>query len=407
MFPVAATLLLWRLGLALLDPRAALLAAGLFALAAADPSVQGMILNAETIMVVPAILSARLWWRTRRAGSPAAAAGGGVWLAVAALVKQPAALQAVLLFALRDARGRRLRPVLAALAGTAGGAALAAGGLAAAGVLPSLAESLREGGRYVAAEGAGWWRGYPPAFAGILRTQGAVWWLALIGVTAGRWTPGARGFTALWLLGSSGGVLLGRRAFPHYFIQLLPAVCLAAGAGLGWLLRPRPGRFGLALRVVTAGFAAAGALTLRPLLAAPRDVRAGLLFPDNHFVAVERAADWLRAQAPREGRIFVAGAEPGIPLRAGLQPAGRYPFVYHLTREAPETAARQAAWLAELDAPETGAVVVSAAPTSWHDLDTSPRQVARLQAAVRARLAAASWRLAAVIPPFSIYLRRP
>jgi 4-amino-4-deoxy-L-arabinose transferase-like glycosyltransferase len=412
-YPAASTILLYLLGLALAGRGIALVAAVLFALFSSDPSMQGCIINAETLMLPFTLASALLWWRALRLRSGTSALAGGALLAVAALVKQPAGIQIVLLtLAFMPVRlggvpaSVAARLPLAFIAGMAAVGALVLAGMAAVGLGPYIGEFLNEGYRYVSAPPLSSSYLYFRSLTTIAKTQGAVWILAAIGVAVSGWRPNSRSFFLFWTAGSIAGVLLGRRGAHHYWLQLLPAVCLAAGAGLVFLARNRrPGTVLKALRAGIAVYALFSFVHVLPLLVSSREVKSRSLYPDNNFYEAEGAAAWLKEHAAPGSCVFIAGSEPEIPLLAGLRLAGRYPFVYNLTVDAPGVADARERWLTALDDPCTTSAVFFPNACSWIDIYTSPKTVIELQGRVARKLSGPGWRLAAVVVPYRIYLK--
>jgi 4-amino-4-deoxy-L-arabinose transferase-like glycosyltransferase len=402
-------LAVWRTGVAVAGAREGLIAGLIYALASADPSVQGFTVNAELLMLLPAVLAALGWWHAirRRSAPLAAAAGAGLGLAI--LLKQQALPQLLLVaFALAVPRRRRAAVALAFLGAAAGIGALALAGLEAMGILADARGVAGVLLRHIVSAVP-----LPRSLAdlaGLLGrvalTQGPVWLLAVAGAGAAGWAPRGRGFVLGWLAAAAAGALLGRRPIPHYLLPLGPPLALLAGTGLARLLRPAPGARAVALlRVATGAAVLVSAVTLRPLLAAPRAVQARSLYPDNAFLEAEAVADWVAAHTPPDTPVWVAGSEPGIPLRAGRPLAGRYPYLYYLVVPAPGMEAAQDRWVREC-ADTAGVLVVCDVTASWSEVFASPRLVERLRGRVRAELASGRWRPAARIPPYRLYLRR-
>ena len=283
---------------------------------------------------------------------------------------------------------------------------LAAAVLAATGSVPALAEAARESARYMDVE----FRARIPFYAAsalrLAQSQGAFWLLAILGAVAGTRARGAGRLLGLWLAGSVAGVFLGGRGFPHYYQQLLPPVALLAGAGLERVLRrPRP-LFFPAWLVALAAASLPALAGLAPFTEGGREARARLLFPRDPFVQAEQAARWLAEHTPEGSAVFVAGTEPELALLSRRRLAGRYPFIYHLTVDAPDTVARQASWLGELEDPGVAAAVYCDQAGSWYDLYSSPVRTEELKKRAYARLSGPGWRAAASFPPFAIYLRQ-
>jgi 4-amino-4-deoxy-L-arabinose transferase-like glycosyltransferase len=241
----------------------------------------------------------------------------GVALAVAVLCKQPAAVTAIPV-AWSLWRAGRWR--LLGLGAAAGGVATLV--LAAPFGLSRVAEW--------ALFGTGGYLSVDPADLGVA----AVRLLALVGLTGAFWcgpwllviaprAPGEadgpstnEGMAAWWLLlgVSALAVLPGFRFFPHYLLQLVPAVALLAAAGS--TRRPRRVRpaalLGAAAAVVALALAATQAIEPAPKV--QRDLAA-----------------YVRRTTEPGDRILVWGNVPEVYWRSGRRPAGGYTHTEFVT----------------------------------------------------------------------------
>jgi hypothetical protein len=149
----------------------------------------------------------------------------------------------------------------------------------------------------------------------------------------------------------------------HYFVPVLPALALLAGAGAAAVpLRSR------ALVVPSALLASA----LYPLW----HDRAVLLEPD-HAVAMHRQfgsnpfpeaaeiARYLRREAAPGDRVAVLGSEPEIPFLSGLPSATGYVYMYGLLEPHPHARAMQDDLIRRLEAAPPRFVVHVRNPVSW------------------------------------------
>ena len=115
--------------------------------------------------------------------------------------------------------------------------------------------------------------------------------------------------TDLWLLlgGSLLGVVAGFRFFPHYLVQLIPALALLAGRGV--VRRPARCRaalvWGVAASLVASGLAWGSVATADPP------------YPSN-------LGSYARAHSDSDDLILVWGNVPEVYLRAHRQPAGGF-----------------------------------------------------------------------------------
>jgi hypothetical protein len=126
---------------------------------------------------------------------------------------------------------------------------------------------------------------------------------------------------AFWLAGAMAGVLIVKSMYDHYFLTLLPPLCLLAGLGMAALpISARRWRWAAqtAFLVATTAF-----LVSRPL---------PLIGPASGQLAAERqTAAGLRAFGLRpEGRILVVGWDLGVYLLAQAEPPARIFHQQHM-----------------------------------------------------------------------------
>jgi 4-amino-4-deoxy-L-arabinose transferase-like glycosyltransferase len=163
-----------------------------------------------------------------------------------------------------------------------------------------------------------------------LRRWGPLFIAALLLPAAAAWPfrprpPGFRGaelFLVAWLLGGCLGVAAAKSFYDHYFLQLLPALCVTLGWWAG-RVRPHLNRFGFALCAAAflalPGLAATGALreAAAPVLTWQRGIP--ILQPDT---PTRMAADLNAALAP--GPIYVFDSQPILYSLTGQPPPTRY-----------------------------------------------------------------------------------
>ncbi|MCU1358300.1 MAG: conserved rane protein of unknown function [Acidimicrobiales bacterium] len=257
------------------------------------------------------------------------AAVAGAALAVAVLCKQPAAATAIpVAWSLWRAGGRRSL-VVGTLSGAAVGVALA---------WPFGVSRVV----HWALLGTGGYLSVAPADLGVA----ALRLLAAAALAAGFWggawllvaAPGAdpvdRADLDLWLLlgASVLAIAAGFRFFPHYLLQLLPAVALLAGRGA--VRRPariRPAiAWGAAALIVTGSMSWYQAVTPAPKL--------------------QRAVAGYVSRHTRPGdQIFVWGNEPEVYWESGRTPAGGFPHTEFFTGY---SGGRRARLTTEADVPD-------------------------------------------------------
>lgn len=223
----------------------------------------------------------------------------------------------------------------------------------------------------------------------------ALWWLPVFLVI--RRPRGA--FELAWLIAALAGVATGGRFYFHYYLAVLPPLCLATD----WTrVRPR----------TLPAFAAVSAVAFALAFAQPR-LDPGRAAEDRVYRAIGEA---VRARSDRDDRIFVWGDSPAIYHYADRVMGSRFAFCnYHTGRM----------WGSHLvDARATGTeryVVPQAMPALLADLTTAPpaliidggagrlnrfdlHPIARY--AELARFVATHYRLASVVAGVPVYALR-
>jgi len=371
--------LVFAIGRRLFGARAGFAAALFAAFLSAGPGVLGNAANTETFMLLPlaGALLATLLSVERQSLRWAVVAGAASGCAV--LFKQIALPNLVFCVAFLAWRSRRRAAATAAfLAGAAASVAPAPLYFAAAGAWRDFADCVIGHNMSYAARLP--LAVYPSTFGLAYRGMVATWWpivvLALIGFGAaavsarrrdahpargGRAGPAARDSAfviAAWGLASFAGVATGGYFRPHYFLQIVPAVALLAGAGaeaaglaiaervLGHRARRAPSFVPL---FITGAALVVGAFAARwYFLPGDSDAKCRRIYGTNPFAESFAAGRLIAQRSSPNDRVFVYGSEPQILFHANRRSATRYIFVYPLTTSFPDTRDRQRAALAEI-----------------------------------------------------------
>lgn len=164
-----------------------------------------------------------------------------------------------------------------------------------------------------------------PAF---LKGSWPAWVLALFGLwgLAARWENRGELTAVLWLAGGGLAAATGLLLFPHYFLQGLPPLCLAAAYGVARLGAPRRAWAALAVLALVPAAAQADFYFGKTREAVAKD----LLYP-SPLLEVEWLGGWLRERTSPADSIWVFGSEPALYVYAGRRAATRHDFVYPLT----------------------------------------------------------------------------
>ena len=173
-----------------------------------------------------------------------------------------------------------------------------------------------------------------------------IWALAGVGAVAGIWNERLRSGT-LFLLGflffSALAVCPGLYFRHHYFVLVLPAVALLAGAGISALVSAALSRLPAAKAVPLIVTAAALALPLVQykklfFVFSPAEV-SRMVYAESAFPEAVRIADYLREHTTVGDTIAVLGSEPEIYFYSDRHSATGYIYTYPLME--PQKYARQ------------------------------------------------------------------
>jgi hypothetical protein len=310
-----SVLVLFALGRAMASERVAWTAAALFALFGASPHIEGFTANAEIFAQLPMVIAALLTWRRRWAWAGFAAG-------VAFLLK-PSALGNALLIALWCLVTRA--PLISLF--TSGAAFFAA-------LLPSIAHGAWIGWQYF------WDSIYARRVAlmgdnslsvqidrlttSLMITLGA-WCVPAMLTIAGmfRRIDQPRLFGLLWLLGALAGMSMGGFWFWHYFIQMMPPLCLLAALGLETLLasRLRIAWIAAVLLTSTIFIVREGSLWTAP----PKEISWQIYHRAGYLVS-DQVAKHVAANTTEKDSIFVCFGQAEIYYLARRKPSFPYMF---------------------------------------------------------------------------------
>ena len=149
------------------------------------------------------------------------------------------------------------------------------------------------------------------------------------------------GFITLWFIGALFGVLLSGRPYPHYFIQLLPPLCLFLG-----FIFDQKGKtiyhlsFSFILLFVTALFLFYYRFWYYPSLPYYKNFlsyASGSIsrqdyyrFWGDYVLSNQKIAEFIKKNTTPDQKIFVWGTEPSIYVLSDRLPVGRYTVTYHI-----------------------------------------------------------------------------
>ena len=347
LFAAATALALFFLARRWLPDFWAAFAGILFGVVSPQPSLQGIAANTELFMLLPLTLSVLAFVAaadTERPSIPLMLLCGAL-TGVAAAFKQVAAVNWLFL--------ALAWPLVARARGKCRTSALFAGCSLAGAAIPWAALAL-----YFTVRGAFRdfldnvlfhnfeymgrlsWNDRLGLLHGALRSlapsQVVVWLFSLAGIISAFGAGRARWAIVclLWGLTSMAGVAAGGYFFGHYFLQLLPWLCLTAALGAAalqqwWLARGLP--LWPARCLLAAAPLALPLVTLAPFLSkySPEEA-VTRIYPENRFALMPELGRRLAEITPPDQRVFVFGAEPELLFYARRASATRYIFLFPL-----------------------------------------------------------------------------
>ena len=363
-------------------------AAACFAVLSLSRSVQGVFANAEHFVIFPAVAGLLVLVEAARRDRLMPALGAGLLLGAAFVTKQHGAAFVVmggLYFLIRLLRPWPVgwkRPVLRAL--TFGAGALAPYALtclvfAAAGAFEPFWFWTVEYAREYAAQ-VPWelgWRTFKLRAIEIGSAGWPVWVLAGLGLVAAVWDRKCRehfSFLALFALFSLLATAPGLFFRPHYFVLLLPAAALLAGAGVsalaGLVRRQRSAVLvhGLPLAVVVFAVALPCYEQRDFLFRMEPHEAARATYGLNPFPESIPIAEFIAANSGEQETIAVIGSEPQIYFYSGRRAATGYVYTYAMMEEHEFALEMQEQMIREIEAAEPAFLVFvppRSIPWSW------------------------------------------
>ncbi|HEV3452716.1 MAG TPA: glycosyltransferase family 39 protein [Acidimicrobiia bacterium] len=201
----------------------------------------------------------------------------------------------------------------------------------------------------------------------------------------------------LWLISAAVSVALGLRFFGHYYIQLVPPLCLLTAGSLARTWR----RLGTA----TIAFAAAAAIAF--------SAAGYFMTPYGREPRYQTVSRFLATHAGKKGRVLVWGNVPEIYWASNLRPATRLLTISTLTNSFPGRPARDAApesssnlvwdWFYEDLASHPPQFIVDTAPAAIRGAQYTPiGRFPRLEAIVDSQ-----YRFDGSIDGLAVYQKRP
>ena len=364
--------LVFLLGRRLFTPAAGVAAAAAYALLSVGAGVLGTQAHATHFVVAAALGATLLLLRAVDTGSPASLFLSGLLYGVAILMKQHGAFFAIFggLYLAWNCwsrqRGERLamlRKFAIFVLGSAVPLALTALSLWHAGVFGSFWFWTVTYAREYALEtslsvGMG---AFTSAFPHVVGPNLLLWILAAAGLVMLWWKKADRvsaAFASAFLIFSFLAVCPGLWFREHYFVLLLPAVALLAGAavsstpGIGWWL------YGAVL-VFSIGQQSDFLFRVSPVEACRQ------IYGLNPFPEAIQVADYIRTHSEKTSRIAVLGSEPEIYFYSQRRSATGYIYTYAMMEPQPFALTMQNEMIRDLEKARPEFVVFVNEAASW------------------------------------------
>jgi hypothetical protein len=377
-------ILLFVLVKRLFGAQAGLVAGSSYALLSTSASVLGFAAHATHFVVLAAVGGILLLLKALESGRMSLYFGSGVLLGIAFVMKQPGLLFVLFggLFQVvtewQESKSWRERVGHVALysAGAAIPFALTCVILYFAGVLGKMWFWIFSyGAQYASslslAEG---WQQLAATVPSVVEPTLFVWILAGVGLAALAWDSRAwkhAVFAVGFLAFSWAGVCPGLYFRQHYFVLMLPAVCLFVGIAVSAATHELSQHFGnAAVRVIpTLVFLAAMVVSIvgqREIffqmnsLAACRN-----MYGSNPFPEAQTVSEYLKRETAEDARIAVIGSEPEIYFYSRRHSATGYIYVYPLVEPQKYALDMQKDMVKEIEKVRPEYMVFVQEPASW------------------------------------------
>ena len=206
----------------------------------------------------------------------------------------------------------------------------------------------------------------------VVLTGWPVWILAGIGALTGLWDQRTRA-SILFLIGflffSALAVCPGFYFRTHYFILVLPAVSLLAGAAMSKLTEILEGRLILIRFVPLLLFAVALSVPIlvdkKIFFEVSPNQACGLIYPDNPFLESVRIGAYMREHTEPGDTIAVLGSEPEIYFYSHRHSATGYIYTYGLMESQKYAQQMQQEMIREIEAARPKYLISVAMGYSW------------------------------------------
>jgi len=383
---VACILMLYRLARHFLDVPGAVAAAASFAFLSTSPVVYGLAAHATHFVVAAALAGLLLLSRGERSGKFAMFFFSGFLFGVACLMKQAGALFGMFGFCLLVAGSGRERGqwrvhcarIASYSIGVVAPLALTAAILWQAGVFQrfwfwTVVYARTHAAELTWSDGRLYLTGFLKALP--FKADGLFWITAGLGLISLALVRGKQA-RKLWMVGflifSVAAVSLSNYFSEHYFVMLLPALCLlaahAVSAAIKWASVREPGKAwvampaGLFILMWTAAvFHHRGTF----FLLSPNQV-SDQIYYGNPFPECSQIGLYIREHSSPNARIAILGSEPEILFYARRHSATGYIYMYDFFENQPYAAEMQREMITQIEQARPEYLVFVKIPISWN-----------------------------------------
>jgi Flp pilus assembly protein TadD len=182
-------------------------------------------------------------------------------------------------------------------------------------------------------------------------------------------------FSTFFLVFSFLAVCPGLYFREHYFVLMLPAIALLAGAAVGVALKRWPGISVLTYGVFCAALVTSVAQQQEYLFqSSPLEITRAM-YGANPFPEAEQIGEYIRTHAAKDATIAVLGSEPEIPFYAHRHSATGHIYMYGLMEPQPYAATMQNELIREVEDAKPEYLIVATSSASWLRRDTSPKEL--------------------------------
>lgn len=383
----ATIVLVYLLAKRLFSIAAGCAACAVYALLSVTPNVIGTQAHATHFVMLPALAGTLLLLRYADSGRWLVLCGAGLLFGLAFVMKQAGGLFAVFGLAYLTAvhfnrergrwlaLGKKLTLFAAAAAAPFGMTCVI---LWRAGVFGRFWFEIFTYARIYATETllSDGWENLQASFAPLLEQNAGIWIAAVAGLVLVWWKGEVRGsaaFASAFLVFSFLAVCPGLYFREHYYVLVLPAVAVLAGAAAGIARTAFRSRlphllFGAAL-LWSLAVHREFLFRMSPVAACRK------LYDRNPFPEAIPVAAYIRAHSAKEARIAVLGSEPEIYFYAARHSATSHIYTYGMMEDQPYALTMQNEMIHEVEAAAPEFVVRVVAPESWLQVDESPTRI--------------------------------